>query len=1317
MTEILDALRFPLWGSRLIEASAGTGKTWTIAALYLRLVLGHGGDSGFERPLQPSEILVMTFTRAATRELSDRIRARLLEAARVFRGEAEPAAHDTLLSGLLAEFAAGPLRQAAAWRLAMAAEGMDDAAVHTIDAWCQRMLREHAFDSGSLFDEVLAANEAALLAEAARDYWRSQLYPLPGAAWDSTLAVWRDVEALADDARSLLEQVLPTDAGQGELRDLIERLRAERAGELAALKRGWPQRAKAMGAWLDAQLALKSCPFDKRKLAPRFYSVWLATLAAWAQGDDTDAPDLKTGATRLTPSGLHEALKPGAWIAALPGHFEALAQLLLALDALPPLRTGLRLHAAAKIGARLAALKQQAASFGFADLLNRLDQALDPQINGAQAQRLRDRMLAQYPVALVDEFQDTAPVQARIFDRLYRISDNSRASALLLIGDPKQSIYGFRGADIHSYLAVRRATVGRHYLLGTNHRSTTALVAAVNQVFEQAELRQGAGAFMFRAAGEADAEADAADAGAGAGADAAAAQPASPAEPLLPFIPVAARGRAEVLVSAAGPVPALRLLLDPDLRDGQASQRLFAERCAEQIVTLLNDAQAGFAGPNFAGPNLADPNPTDFCRLRPADIAVLVRTGREAAAVRQALRRRQVASVYLSDKDSVFNSDEARDLLRWLAAVAAPLDTRLVRAALATRLIGLAVPELLQLARDDEAFDARSELLRQLHLVWKNQGVLSMLRQTLHRLGLPARWLARPAAALRPAGVVLNDSGGERSLTNVLHLAELLQAASAQVEGEQALIRWLASQIEGGSDAGDEQIVRLESDADLVKLVTVHKSKGLEYPLVFLPFACSFRAVSRARTPFVSLAGPDGQRELVLQPSAAQIAEADADRQREDLRLLYVALTRARHALWVGFAALKSGNSSDCTSWRSAIGSLLCGPDKLQPAELQDRIEAALGACTEIVLQRVEAAAPSAGPPWAALPCSRLQPRSPPPPLREAQPYAAEFERRWTVGSFSGLVRDMAASGGPALGNLPLRDDEALAPVSAEGDDPVAPSAGPPGLPGTANGSAMLSTSSRAAAAELAADADADPQPWHHFARGALPGNFLHDQLEWLAGEGFGLAASPAMQQQLRQRCERDGWGPRADAVLAWLSQVVQTPLPPVGAALDRLGALLPEMEFWFPSDGLVATKLDALCRDHLLDGRPRPALPERELRGMLMGFADLVFESGGRFWVLDYKSNYLGPGDSDYGPDALAQAMAAHRYDVQAALYLLALHRLLRSRLAAAYDPARQLGGAVYFFLRGLHGPGHGCYAIAPPLALLDALDALLGQAQEVSA
>lgn len=1222
----LEPLGFPLWGSRLIEASAGTGKTWTIAALYLRLVLGHGEDNAFARPLRPAEILVMTFTRAATRELSDRIRARLLEAAQCFRGEAPVPAHDHFLAELLAAYPEGRARTDAAWRLAMAAEGMDDAAVHTIDAWCQRMLREHAFDSGCLFDEELNADERAVQTEAAQDYWRQQCYPLRGDTLDAVLKVWGSVGALVEDMRRLAGQVLPAGAGDGTLAECVQRSLQARCSAMAALKAGWAARAKAMQAWLDEQTAPKACDWDRRKLAPRYYGDWLATLAAWAQSAQCDALDLSEAAQhRLSPAGLLEARKSGTPDMDLPAPFQAFADLLVAVRAVPEVAVALRLHAAASVQARMAQLKQQTGSFGFADMLQRLDQALA----GPNGVRLRARMAEQYPVALVDEFQDTSPLQYRIFDQLYRTADNDRDTALLLIGDPKQSIYGFRGADIYSYLSARRATAGRHYVLGTNHRSTQALVNAVNHGFASAEARPGEGAFMFRSGAQAD----------------------NP----LPFVSVQARGRAEQFQSTDGPVPALTLTHDLELRNGEQHRRLFAARCAERIVTWLNDAQAGFA-----------PSEGLLQRLRPADIAVLVRDGREAQAVRHELRRRGVASVYLSDKESVFASDEARDLLHWLHAVAAPQDVRRVRAGLATRTVGLTLQELALLAGNEEALDARSEQLRALHTVWQTQGVLTMLRQSLHQLDLAARWLA--------------ETGGERRLTNFLHLAELLAAASAELEGEQALIRWLALQTQEGGGSGDEQIVRLESDADLVKVVTVHKSKGLEYPVVCLPFACSFRAVTRQRTSFLNLADAAGTRTLHLQLSEEALAQADQERLQEDLRLLYVALTRARHALWLGFAALKVGQGTQCSTHRSAAGYLVGGPGAREPHEWLAPLQALARDQPDMALQ------PAAHSTAREVPCTQLLARGAPPPLHTPPPYAADFDRHWGIGSFSQLVRGVgqSASASRTLHARRMAEDER----TPEGSDaalplPVPPAAAPAPLP-----------------------------PWHRFARGAVAGNFLHDQLEWLADEGFALHldADSALAERLRRRCELAGrGGDAADTVLQWLAAVVRTPLPGVGAPLQALATVLPEMEFWLPAGRLQAAEVDALCRQHLLPGQARPALPERALHGMLMGFADLVFEHGGRYWVLDYKSNHLGADGDAYHMDALAQAMAAHRYDVQAALYLLALHRLLRQRLGAQYDPAQQLGGALYFFMRGIDGPAQGVYTVAPPLVLLDALDALL--------
>lgn len=240
--------------------------------------------------------------------------------------------------------------------------------------------------------------------------------------------------------------------------------------------------------------------------------------------------------------------------------------------------------------------------------------------------------------------------------------------------------------------------------------------------------------------------------------------------------------------------------------------------------------------------------------------------------------------------------------------------------------------------------------------------------------------------------------------------------------------------------------------------------------------------------------------------------------------------------------------------------------------------------------------------------------------------------------------------------------------------------------------------------------------PWHGFPRGALPGNFLHDQLEWLAGVSFALGRDATLAPVLERRCARAGWGHRSGDVGQWLQRVCGTPLDALGAggrgpgvALQALQGTAAELEFWLPSAGLRAAEVDALCRRHILPGRERPVLAARTLHGMLMGFIDLAFEHEGRYGVLDYKSNALGTTDAAYAPHALVAALLQHRYDVQAALYQVALHRLLRARLGSTYAPARHLHGAVVWFLRGLAAPGQGAVWLPPAVDLIEALDAML--------
>lgn len=1246
--QILDPLRFPLTGSRLIEASAGTGKTWTIAALYLRFVLGHeaseGNNQDFSRARLPAEILVMTFTRAATRELSGRIRDRLEEAAAYFRGQLQPGQkEDPFLKSLRDDYPEGKLRDQAAWRLAMAADCMDEAAVHTIDAWCQRMLKEHAFDSGSLFDEVLIADEEVLRAEACQDYWRQQCYPLNIRQLQIVLSVWSSVKDLIRDMKYLLNQNIGNEGDLPSLSDCLIAHEARRRRLIQPFKEDLKETLTLTKAWLDHQTKDQDLKkgWNLKSLQSRFYAPWFDALLTWCQNEeDFDEPDLKKGWDRLTTEGMTEVRVNGAAEIELPVFFEKIKNLKATYKSIPEIDDSLRRQAANWIVARLNKLKRLGGTFGFTDMLHRLDQALSAQGSG---ERLRQRIRSQYPIALIDEFQDTSPLQFNIFDQIYQAQANLDQCALLLIGDPKQSIYGFRGADIYSYLKARRATEGRHYVLNKNFRSTRSVVNVVNELFARVDEKNdhASGAFMFRSASE------------------------NP----LPFIRVDANGRDQTLEDSHGEVPAMTLAYSTSqIQSGDQMRETFSALCAEQIVTWLNDRQAGFAE-----------NDKPFKSLRPADIAVLVRTGKEANAVRTQLRRRGVASVYLSDSDSVFESDEARDLYFWMRAVAMPRNVRFVRAALATRLIGFTLEQLEHVARIEEVFDVYAERLRDLQSVWRSQGVLAMLRRTLHQFDLPARWLKL-------------DSG-ERSLTNFLHLAELLQTASTDLEGEQALIRWFRAQLDDQAQSSDEKILRLESDAGLVQVITIHKSKGLEYPIVFLPFVSSFRPAQKSDSSFLDIPDQSGHRNLILNLSDEDVDRADLERLKEDLRLLYVGLTRARHALWVGFSAIKYRSSEACQSHRSAMGSLLSGQksieqasDWLGPIQVfrqdvlnkskqnhQDQVEPIL-----LVEAQIQ-----------SIPTTYLNRVADTGVLIRHPEYRATFDKNWSIGSFSRLTKDIA--------KVKTQLSILQAPLPAD-DEPDDESKADHYID-------MLEVRSTHSIIHR------EQSIRHTFHKGPVAGNFLHDQLEWLAAEHFALGDNAELSDRFKRRCEKSTYSKFADGLVHWLTAVVKTSLPGPNVSLSELKRVLPEMEFWLPTSLIETPELDRLCQKYLLNGQIRPPLPDRELHGMLMGFADLVFEHDGRYWVLDYKSNHLGKDDHAYDRVNLERSMADHRYDMQAALYMLALHRLLKKRLGHAYRPEVNLGGAVYLFLRGIEGPENGVYVVPPAVEMLLALDNMLNE------
>lgn len=1196
----LEPLSFPLSGSRLIEAAAGTGKTWTIAALYVRLVLGHGEDAAFARPLDPPEILVMSFTEAATKELRERIRARLVEAAAVFAGEKAPP--DDFLRGLLANHAAPA---AGARRLRLAAEWMDESAVHTIHAWCRRVLSEHAFDSGSPFSLALEADDTELRSEAVRDWWRSFALPLPDALVAEVRGWWRSPDALLAELKLPLRHAALLEPADEPAMALPAAL-AERRAALAALKAPWPAWVEELRTCFEGALAAGEV--DAKKLQARYYEKWLNTLRTWAEIEDLEEIDIGKGWERLTREGLAEAWKTGT-----PPDHPALAAIETLRDdlaALPDPRAVVLRHAAPWVAERIGLEKRRRAEMGFDELLLRLADAL----HGEGGERLAARIRAKYPVALIDEFQDTDPVQYRIFDAVYRVAAPAEDCALVLIGDPKQAIYAFRGADIHTYLVARRACAGRLYTLNRNFRSTEAMVEAANHCFATAEHRPGA-AFRF-------------------GRDA------------VPFLPAKARGRDEQLLLDGTPLPALTVWSLPLNDKGKARSRdddrdHIAAAQASTIRDLLAAGRVGRAG--FDGPD-------GFKPLRPEHIAVLVNGAAEAATMRRALAARGVASVYLSGRDSVFASAQAMELQLWLQACAEPDEPRRVRSALATATLGLDWAALERLDHDERAWEDTVLRFRAYRDLWRHQGVLPMLRHLLNDHAVPARMLAA--------------DGGERVLTDLLHLAELLQQASQTLDGEHALIRHLAVERIAAQDrnapppAGENAAqLRLESDADLVQIVTVHKSKGLEYPLVFLPFGAHARDADK-NLPIV-WHDADGHLRVSLTEDEDARAAADDERLAEDVRKLYVALTRARHATWLGVAPANMLP-------RSALGHLLGGVGAEDVAQrLQDR----WGGCPHILV------APAPEGDDARLPADdsiaiRLDARTPTAAPREP----------WWIASYSAL---RTAGGTP---DTPGEDvfREVLAEPAPE-----------------------------------AAPAKPAPGSVHAFPRGAAAGTFLHDLLEWAAREGFAaIAADTArLAAEVERRATPRGWAEWVAPLTGWLRALMTTPLPLPGGATCALcdpATLSPELEFWLSAGRVDTRELDRLVCEHTLDAAPRPALEATQLQGMLKGFIDLVFEHEGRYYVIDYKSNWLGADEAAYTPDAMRAAILEARYELQYVLYLFALHRQLRARLPG-YDYDRHIGGAAYVFLRGIHAESRGVHAERPPRELIEALDALFSVREAV--
>jgi exodeoxyribonuclease V beta subunit len=1219
----LDVFSCPLDGVNQIEASAGTGKTWNICALYVRLLL--------EKQLSVERILVVTFTKAATAELHERIRTRLAGVAHAI--ENGDAAGDPFIERLFETTLADIDPNEALQRIRIALHTFDQAAIHTIHAFCQRALQEAPFAAAMPFAFDMEADDSALRFELAADFWRERVEP--AAARTPSFASWLVAKGAgpasldAQLARRLKKPLATLRWGKSE---------AELAAEAVDAKALFDE---ACAVWNAERGAIAKLLFDAEamlKQTSHKRSMIEAALDAWAEyfADADCHAEPPKDALKITASALAKGTKVKHTPPAHP-FFERAGTLAASAAAAEAAQRAMWLDIVREwldyAPAELSARKRARRVVSFDDLLSNLHHALVRHAWLAQA--LRER----YPAALIDEFQDTDPLQYAIFNRVF-----APHGPLFLVGDPKQAIYSFRAADLHTYLAARDGASAR-YTLAVNQRSTARIIEACNRVF-------GANPSAFILEG-------------------------------LDYQPVRAGTRSRGPFVDATPAAAYSDIADFCvwmLPHGDAAlskanaQREAAEACAAEIARLLKGAARGEV-------RIGDD------ALGAGDIAVLVQTHRQGSLVKRVLAAWGIGSVELAQA-SVFGSLDAEQIERVLAAIDTPGDLRRLRAALATDWFGLDAAALWRLehaASTDESGSSDStswvERFSRYRTIWHERGFAVMWRTLARELSIAARLVAR--------------ADGERRLTNVNHLAELLQARSAQQPGIAPTLRWLAAQ-RAQQGGGEDAQLRLESDRNLVQIVTIHKSKGLEYAVVFCPFLNdgTARDASKSGLPDAREYHDDAG-EAVLHygiddDEAKEIGAAIAREQAaERARLVYVALTRAVYRCYVvaGVYISNMSNKSTKESRRSVLNWLAAGagqdfdafcdepPDEAGIVAawraLEGQAEGAIGVTPLPVIDRRE--------PLAAV-------------ERGTHEIAARTNRRllrdrWRMASFSSLV----AAGAREEANQSQ-------PAEARPDhDELAEAAS----------TLVQAPPSR----DESALADDDILA---FPRGAAAGECLHRMYE-LADFTQPSTWPKAVEDALREY-PVPAPAPLAQRLrpmmLRLLADTLESEIAP-GMRLSGIanGRRMNELEFLFPAPSLDFPALRRLLSAH---GYPDVALETGALRGFIKGFIDMIVLHGGRYWIIDWKSNHLGDAAENYGAAPLAEAMAHHAYHLQALVYVVALHRYLRARLAD-YDYETHVGGYLYLFVRGVRpvwrdgDAASGVHRGRPPLELVEALDRVM--------
>ncbi|MDI6795394.1 MAG: exodeoxyribonuclease V subunit beta [Desulfatibacillaceae bacterium] len=1208
----LDPASIPLEGVHCIEASAGTGKTHQLCNLYIRLVA--------EKGLSVERILVVTFTRAAAQELSERLRAGLVRALDVFEGRSSKEPYFQTLAKRNPQTGALFLRHAL--------KRFDQASIFTIHGFCQRLLSRYAFESQAPFDLALHTDSRPFYSQTAKDFWRTHFYNAPrhiayralksGLApthYEGLLNSWSKHSNLAIKTGQKLEtmpsaQVFEDSAARVReswpgLRKKVMKLLAHKDlydkdyGKSAIPKDGSPS---------ARQTKLEQLQSDMDKWAdtstpafPVFDNFLLFTLSKIQDSVYGKKNGNKLDCGKLEP-----------FFALCEDCLEKYHDLLENSDLyLAHLDCEIFDFAAQ----HLAKAKQKAGAIFYTDLIELVKKALE----GPHAKALEKEMAQAYGAALIDEFQDTDSSQYAIFQKIFA----RPGKALYLIGDPKQAIYGFRGADLFSYLDAANKADMRH-TLNENWRSEPDLIKGVNTVFGKTKKPFVLDDIEFYPALAAPKK-----------------QP--------PLVLPGKKGPLAIwycppIEKDGGLAPTTKGIINP----------LIYQAIVARASQLLDWGRKGKA---FVGDE----------PLAEKHMAVLTQSNKQAIETQQHLRAAGINSV-LYTNDYLFNAPQAGQMLRLLEALARPRDIGAIRGALATPLMGWSAKEIASLEEDGKKWEKVQARFAKGHERWRELGFFPMLFHFFRDEAVFERLLAGP--------------DGARALTNVLHMAEVVFAAEKESRlGMSTLLKWLARALQEDSSEDEENQLRLESDALAMQVITIHRSKGLQFPVVFCPFLLDGLASNKGSF-FYHDPDNDGQLTLCLKdPGDNSKALSDYENLAERIRLSYVALTRARNYCAFAWGPINA-------TYNSPLAYIVHGaPQNAKPHELVSALCAqtkALNPASDFEQALNSLAEESDGAISVEELPSTIVPLGPEKPFEPeamtCRAFDGSVDCSYRISSFSSLVSKVSHLKDSAGWDEP--DEPALAP--GPGPDP---------------------------ASDIAPE-----EPSHKkaldifdFPRGPHAGTMLHALFEETDFDQADLAAVKKTASRVLARFGFDSeW---AGSLAQMFMEVTACPLDLSipGLALNRIARSkrLDEMEFFLPAKTFYGQDLFLALKDvGSIPGmenatKALASLNLAPVRGFIRGFVDCVFCHQGRYFLLDYKSNHLGDSVEDYNSRALAQAMISHHYYLQYHIYALALSRHLAGILPG-YDYEKHFGGVFYLFLRGMNpakGPEYGVFKDRPPL------------------